>query len=112
MRIVHGGVRPLHTRIRGQIALVARGGILVHLKHIFVPAEAQIDVRGHVQEVSRIWRRASQPVGVGFGALWPVRGFHEVDIIVDRGDMVGNCREGALKQSQGLRGVLLGVRPS
>ena len=88
-----------HRRIgRRQVFLVHLGRRLVVGQRVEIAADPVVDVARHVHEVAGAGNGAAQPVGIGLGALRPVRRLHRVDVIVDRARMVRVARQHAFER--------------
>jgi len=56
-----------------EISLVCRAAFFVDREGVFVTADAVVDVRGYVPDMAGAEVHPREPVGVGLGALGPVR---------------------------------------
>ena len=79
------------------IGFVDLRGRLVDFEQVRVAADAVVDVAGHVDDVSGSRHQRGKPVGIGFGAFRTVRGFHEMNVEMDRPGMVGVLCENAFQ---------------
>ena len=81
--VVHQGVDALRAT-RLDVGPVDCGRVLVGFNRRCVVARADVDMSRHVHDVSRRWRHGGQPVGPSQGPLRRLRGFHRVNVVVDR----------------------------
>ena len=88
-------VAVIHHRVdaRGRAALdvrlIRKRGFLVGLQRRFVVARADVDVRGHVHDVSRGGRQLGQMIRAGERALGRVGSLDRVNVIVNRAQVIG-----------------------
>jgi hypothetical protein len=96
-----------HGRIgRRQIFFVYPDRRLVIGQRVKIAPDPVVDVARHMHEVAGAGNGTPQPVGIGLGALRPVRRLHRVDVIVDRARMVRVARQHAFERRHD-RGALL-----
>jgi hypothetical protein len=82
--------------------------LLVDLGGIVEPADPVEDVRAHVHDVAGARHQRRQAIGVGLGALRRGRGLGDMDVEVDRADMIGVGREDPLDRRDRLADPALG----
>ena len=82
MRVVAVGVEAVRRRL-GDVRLVRRHRVLVDGDRVGEPADAEVDVRRHVDHVAGGRHQRRQPVGERLGPLRRGRGLHRVDVEMD-----------------------------
>ena len=71
------------------VGLIDERGFLIGFQGGFVIAGADVDVRGHVHDVSRGRRKLRQAIGAGQSAFRRVGSFDAVNVIVNGAEMIG-----------------------
>lgn len=83
MRIVSGGVRTVCGILIADVRLIRVDRVLVGADRILVATDTNVDVTGHVHDMTCPWHQAGQAFGHRQGAL-RVDGFHGVDVMLHR----------------------------
>ena len=86
--VIHHRINALHSRSL-DVGTVDLRRFLVGLDCSFIVAGANVNMRGHVHDVSRSRSERSQLVGTSEGALGRSRSLHGMDVIVNRSQMIG-----------------------
>ena len=98
---------PLGAALR-DVVLVGCDRLLVRLHGIDVAPDSHVDVRRHVDDVSRAGHQRQQPIRFLLGALGRPRRFPEVNPVMERTGMLRIGREHALDGRQRLRRAVVG----
>ena len=105
--VVHHRVDALHAA-RLDVSAVSRCREFIRLHGSFVVAGPNVDVGGHVHEVSCGRRHGGELVRSGECALWTARCLHCVDVVVDRSHVVGIAFQNRLQRRDDFFGAVLG----
>ena len=99
---------PAGSRLR-DIGFVDRHRRLVGRQRRLVVADAEVDVERHVHEMARARHGGGEPLGVRQRPFRRRRGFHHVDVVVDRARMVRTAGQHRLERGEDLGGLALGL---
>ena len=83
MRIVSGGVRTVCGVLIADVRLIRVDRVLVGADRILVATDTNVDVTGHVHDMTCPWHHAGQAFSHRQGTL-RVDGFHGVDVMLHR----------------------------
>ena len=110
MRVVGRAVERVARARGGEVALVGGDGLDVGAQRVAVEADAVVDVRRHVHDVARRRHQRGEAARVRQRALGPHRGFHRVDVEVDRAGVRRVAREHRLERAHDVGAAALGLR--
>ncbi len=108
MGVVGSRIEPLRRGLRN-VGLVRGHGSLVGRERGLIVAEAEVDVEGHVHQMSGARHGGRQAIGKGQRPLGLVRCLHHVDVEVDGAGMVRVLRQHFLERGDDLAGLALGL---
>ncbi len=94
----------------GEVGVIGLDRPLVRDHRVVPAADARVDVRRHVHEVSRTRDQLAQPVGRRDAALRIRRGLDRVHVQVQRAGVVGILRDHRLEGGDDLGRVALGLQ--
>ena len=104
--VVHQGV---HVRLSAaglHVVAVGCRSFLVGIDGRVVVAGTDVHMGGHVDEVSGGWSNSRQAVRACQSALWSIRGFHRVNVVVHRAHVVRIALDNTLERGHDLFGAL------
>ena len=96
--VIHHGIDALHARLPDVSAVHLRR-FFVRLHCGFVVSSADVNVRGHVNDVSGAGCEAGKPVGCRQRAVGIIRSLDRVNVVVDRAQVIGIALDHALERA-------------